>query len=80
MLCRESFMRRTSDDGFRIEEVGACISVERYGKRFWAVYEAGDLLCVTVYKRGAQAVKARLDGTGGGRVENAMRLVASFTS
>ena len=28
--------------------------------RFWAVYEDGQLLCVTVYKRGALAVMRRL--------------------
>ena len=34
--------------------------ITRY-KRFWGVYEAsGALLCVCVYKRGAQAVLERL--------------------
>lgn len=38
------------------------ITIERYRKtRFWAVYEAGELVCVTVYKKGAKAVKARLE-------------------
>jgi len=38
-------------------------TVERYRKtRFWAVYDAGELVCVTVYKKGANAVKARLEG------------------
>jgi hypothetical protein len=38
--------------------------MERY-KRFWAVYEAsGDLLCVCVYKKGAQAVLGRLRPSG----------------
>ena len=38
------------------------ITVERYRKtRFWAVYDAGELVCVTVYKKGANAVKARLE-------------------
>lgn len=32
---------------------------ERYG-RYWAVYEDGSLLCVTVYKKGASAVIERL--------------------
>ena len=36
------------------------ITVERY-RRFWAVYESGQLLCVTVYKKGATAVKDRLE-------------------
>lgn len=36
------------------------MQILRY-KRFWAVYEpSGDLLCVCVYKRGAQAVVERL--------------------
>jgi hypothetical protein len=39
------------------------ITVERYRKtRFWAVYDAGELVCVTVYKKGGNAVKARLEG------------------
>lgn len=39
--------------------------IARY-KRFWAVYEAsGDLLCVCVYKKGAQAVLTRLTPSGG---------------
>ena len=38
------------------------IIVERYRKtRFWAVYEHGELLCVTVYKKGANAVKHRIE-------------------
>jgi hypothetical protein len=38
------------------------ITIERYrGKRFWAVYEDGALLCVTVYKKGALAVVDRLE-------------------
>jgi hypothetical protein len=28
--------------------------------RFWAVYEHGTLLCVTVYKKGARAVIDRI--------------------
>jgi hypothetical protein len=37
------------------------ITVERYARtRFWAVYERGELLCVTVYKKGALAVQKRL--------------------
>jgi hypothetical protein len=40
------------------------VTGERYGKtRFWAVYEAGELVCVTVYKKGANAVKQRLART-----------------
>lgn len=31
----------------------------KYG-RFWAVYEGEELICVTVYKKGAKAVIARI--------------------
>jgi hypothetical protein len=38
------------------------LTVERYRRtRFWALYEAGELLCVTVYKKGANAVKERIE-------------------
>jgi hypothetical protein len=37
------------------------LTIERYGTRFWALYEAGVLLCVTVYKKGAAHVKARIE-------------------
>ena len=37
------------------------ISVTRYrNTRFWAVYEGGHLLAVTVYKKGALAIMRRL--------------------
>jgi YD repeat-containing protein len=38
------------------------MKVERYGRtRFWAVYdEAGALVCITVYKKGALEVVRRL--------------------
>ena len=29
--------------------------------RYFALYERGQLLCVTVYKKGAQAVKRRIE-------------------
>jgi hypothetical protein len=35
-------------------------TVSRYGARYWAVYEEGELLCVTLYKKGAVAVAKRL--------------------
>ena len=35
------------------------ITIEKYG-RYWAVYCQRQLLCVTVYKRGAEAVRALL--------------------
>lgn len=36
------------------------MTIERYGRRFWALYDNHDLVCVTVYKRGAVEVARRL--------------------
>jgi hypothetical protein len=36
------------------------IEIRRYGHRYWAVYLKGELLAVTVYKKGARAVAAAL--------------------
>ena len=36
------------------------IEIRRYGTRNWAVYEGGELLAVTVYKKGAMAIVERL--------------------
>lgn len=32
------------------------LTISKYGTRNWAVYWNGELLCVTLYKRGAKAV------------------------
>lgn len=39
------------------------IEITKYGARFWAVYVNGLLLCVTVYKKGAVAVRNALLST-----------------
>jgi hypothetical protein len=37
-------------------------TVERYrDSRYWALYDGGELVCVTVYKKGANAVKECLE-------------------
>ena len=36
-------------------------TVTRYGARYWAVYYNGQLLAVTIYKKGALAVKNALE-------------------
>jgi len=36
------------------------ITIAKY-KRYWAVYVDGELLCVTVYRKGAEKVKAVLE-------------------
>jgi hypothetical protein len=40
-------------------------AVTRYGARHWAVYYNGQLLAVTVYKKGALAVKNALESLSG---------------
>lgn len=37
--------------------------IEPYGNRFYALYDGKDLVCVTVYKKGAMEVKRRLEAT-----------------
>lgn len=38
------------------------LSIERYDETKWfALYDGNDLVCVTVYKRGAKEVKRRLE-------------------
>jgi hypothetical protein len=38
------------------------LRIERYGKsRYWAVYDGKELVVVTLYKRGAQEVRRRLE-------------------
>ena len=32
------------------------LEITKYGRRFWAVYRDGELLAVTVYKKGAVAI------------------------
>lgn len=36
------------------------LEIQRYGK-FWSLRENGALLCVAVYKKGATAVKTRIE-------------------
>jgi hypothetical protein len=40
---------------------GMKIDIARYGERTWAVYIDGRLLCVTLYKAGATAVKGFIE-------------------
>jgi len=35
-------------------------TIQKYGHRFWALYDGKQLVCVTVYKRGALEVAHRL--------------------
>ncbi len=44
-----------------VDEKAKLLSIERYGDRFYALYDGEDLVCVTVYKKGALEVKRRLE-------------------
>ena len=46
----------------RDEKVKALV-IEPYGDRYYALYDGEDLVCVTVYKKGALEVKRRLEMT-----------------
>jgi len=35
--------------------------IQPYGNRYFALYDGEDLICVTVYKKGAMEVKRRLE-------------------
>ena len=35
--------------------------IQPYGTRYYALYDGEDLICVTVYKKGAMEVKRRLE-------------------
>jgi hypothetical protein len=45
-----------AEPGFRGEQISVC----RYGSRHWGVYLNGELLAVTVYKKGARAIETAL--------------------
>ncbi len=42
------------------------VEITKYGSRHWAVFVNGTLLCVTLYKKGALAVRDALLKQNGG--------------
>jgi hypothetical protein len=46
-----------------VDEKTKVLIIERYGNRYFALYEGETLICVTVYKKGALEVKRRLEAT-----------------
>ena len=40
---------------------GKTLVIQPYGTRYYALYDGEDLICVTVYKKGALEVKRRLE-------------------
>ena len=43
------------------KEKAKAFLIQPYGTRYYALYEGEDLICVTVYKKGAMEVKRRLE-------------------
>jgi hypothetical protein len=43
------------------DETGKAFLIQPYGNRYFALYEGEELVCVTVYKKGALEVKRRLE-------------------
>ena len=37
------------------------MTIKKYGSRFWAVWDGDTLVCVALYKKGAQEVVRRLE-------------------
>jgi hypothetical protein len=48
---------------------GSQLRIAKWDDRHWAVYDGPDLVCVTVYKRGALEVKRRLENVTSRGVE-----------
>jgi hypothetical protein len=42
-------------------ETGSQLNIAKWDHRHWAVYDGPELVCVTVYKKGALEVKRRLE-------------------
>ena len=47
------------------------LRVEKWGTRYWAVFDGASLVCVTLYKKGALEVVRRLQGLTYGMVGEA---------
>jgi hypothetical protein len=45
------------------DEKSKPLVIEHFGDRYFALYDGEDLVCVTVYKKGALEVKRRLEAT-----------------
>jgi len=51
----------SSEDSKEVDEKTKALVIQRYGDRYYALYDGEDLVCVTVYKKGALEVKRRLE-------------------
>jgi len=43
-------------------DAGAQFSIRKWKEDYWAVYDGEELVCVTVYRKGAREVVRRLAG------------------
>jgi len=59
-ICLADGVSRPSQTTFDLRVIAMQITVTRYGARHWAVHLNGQLLAVTVYKKGALAVQDAL--------------------
>ncbi len=51
----------SSEFSEELDEKVRPLVIEPYGDRYFALYDGEDLVCVTVYKKGALEVKRRLE-------------------
>ena len=49
------------EDSKEVDEREETLVIQPYGDRYYALYDGEDLVCVTVYKKGALEVKRRLE-------------------
>ena len=49
------------EDSKEVDERANTLVIQPYGDRYYALYDGEDLVCVTVYKKGALEVKRRLE-------------------
>jgi len=54
-------MRMTCEGSKEVDEKTKSLVIQPYGDRYFALYDGEDLVCVTVYKKGALEVKRRLE-------------------
>ena len=57
----EEVARMGCQDSKEVDERTKALVIQPYGDRYFALYDGEDLVCVTVYKKGALEVKRRLE-------------------
>ena len=57
----EEVVPMSCQDLKEVDERTKALVIQPYGDRYFALYDGEDLVCVTVYKKGALEVKRRLE-------------------